>query len=313
MARILVIKLGALGDFVQATAALQSIRATHPDAHITLLTSQAMKPFTKNLPWVDAIEFDGRKSVWNPFYLKKLASQLRGYERVYDLQTNDRTTLVYSKLAGQAEWNGIVNRDALCHKNPLSNQMHSLDRLKDQLSVAGVNMTHEPDLSYMQEDVEGLMEEHGLTSGQFVCVVAGGSPHRPDKRWPHYVELIQKIEDKHQVVLVGAKAEQDDLDKIANETKVVNLCGKTSLGQLVGLFQKAAVFVGNDTGPSHIAAASGLKGLVLFGNDSNPNLCAPRAEGVSFLRDAEDIASISPQDVYSKIKPFLKELDFSLS
>ncbi len=309
MARILIIKLGALGDFVQATAAMQSIRAHHENADVTLLTTPQMKPFTHNIPWVDHVEVSPRKSVWNPFYLKKLASQLRGYDRVYDLQTNDRTTFVYSCLAGKTQWCGLVKSDPLYHANPERSNMHTLDRLKDQLNVAGVDMVDRPDLSYMREDVSALMKEHGLQDGQFVCVVAGGSPHRPDKRWPHYVELIKQLEDAYPVVLVGAKAEQEDLDSIASETTAINLCGQTSLGQLVGLFQKATLFVGNDTGPAHIAAASGLKGLVLFGSDSNPARCAPRAEDVSFLRDEQDIASISPQDVYAKIKPFLKELD----
>jgi ADP-heptose:LPS heptosyltransferase len=309
VAQILVIKLGALGDFVQATAALQSIRAHHKNDQITLLTSPAMKPFTKNLPWVDRIEIDPRRSVWNPFYLKKLRSQLQGFDRVYDLQTNDRTTLVYSKLAGKTQWNGLVKNDPLCHLNPDRNTMHSLDRLKDQLAVAGVDMKEGPDLSYMQESVSSFMQEYGLKSKKFICVIAGGSPHRPDKRWPHYVELIQKLEKEHQVVLVGAASEQDDLNLIAQQTQAINLCAKTSLGELVGLFKEAAFFVGNDTGPAHIAAASGLGGLVLFGSDSNPNLCAPKSKKVSFLRDVNDIASISPHDVYAKIKPFLKTLD----
>lgn len=307
--RILIIKLGALGDFVQATAAFKAIRKHYPEAHITLMTTPAMMAFAKDLPWVDAIEIDPRKSVWNLRYMRKLHRQLTGFDMVFDLQTNDRTTTIYSRLAGGAPWCGIVKKDPLCHVNPQRDFMHSLDRLAEQLQGAGVTMVKTADLSYMKQDVKDLMEEFALKKGRFICILAGGSPHRPEKRWPHYAELIPLLERHGPVVLIGAKSEQEDLEALALQTGAINLCGRTSLGELVGLFAQAKAFVGNDTGPAHIAAASGLSGVVLFGSDSNPDLCAPRAEGVSYLSNPADIASISPQDVYENIRPLLNPVE----
>jgi len=58
--RVLVIKLGALGDFVQSLGAMRVVRATHPSARITLLTTESFGEFAKACPYFDIVETDGR-------------------------------------------------------------------------------------------------------------------------------------------------------------------------------------------------------------------------------------------------------------
>src|SRR5690606_685389 len=96
--RILVIKLGALGDFVQATAAFQDIRNHFPQAHITLLTTRSLLPFANHAPFFNAVLTDARLPFWNIGYLLDLRSRLKGFDLVIDLQTNQRTGLYYHLL-----------------------------------------------------------------------------------------------------------------------------------------------------------------------------------------------------------------------
>ena len=295
MKRILVIKLSALGDFIQATAPLKAIREHHKGDHITLLTTKGMLSLAEDCPWIDAISIDERKSLFNIPYILDMRRKLHGFDMVYDLQTNDRTGS-YFWLAGRPEWSGIARGCSLPHKNPQRNFMHSLDRLQDQLRDAGISYNHLPDLSFAAADVSGLFKENNLKKGKFTVLIAGAAPSRPAKRWPHYTELAKILISKGEtVVLIGGPAEKDLNAGISEKTGAINLTGKTSLNELIGVLQEAKQFIGNDTGPSHMAAALGTKGTVLFGHDSDPKLHSPRGD-IQVIQKP-NIKDITPEEV----------------
>src|SRR5690606_11385580 len=97
--KILVIKLGALGDFIQALGPMAAIRKHHPDAQITLLTTAPYESFAKRCGYFNDIWIDARPKFMQLALWRKLKAQLNGghFNRVYDLQNNDRTSL-YFKL-----------------------------------------------------------------------------------------------------------------------------------------------------------------------------------------------------------------------
>ncbi|MEC9235109.1 MAG: hypothetical protein VX803_02555, partial [Pseudomonadota bacterium] len=89
---ILVIKLSALGDFIQALGPMKAIRAHHPDAKITLLTTKAFKNFGEECGYFDDVWIDERPKWFNLSGWANLSRRLNnaGITRVYDLQNNDR-------------------------------------------------------------------------------------------------------------------------------------------------------------------------------------------------------------------------------
>jgi ADP-heptose:LPS heptosyltransferase len=89
--RILVIRLSALGDFVLSFGPFAAIRAHHPDAEITLLTTAPFAALANAAPWFDWIEIDARPPWWDLPGLGRLWRQLQGFDRVYDLQTSGRS------------------------------------------------------------------------------------------------------------------------------------------------------------------------------------------------------------------------------
>lgn len=294
MRRVLVIKLGALGDFVQATGAFASIRQHEQHAHITLLTTKAMLPLAEKLPWFDHVQTDSRQPFYRLGYLCRLRRFLKQFDMVYDLQTNSRTGYYYL-LAGRPQWNGIAKGCSFRHTNPNRNHMHTLNRLEDQLKAAGVVSSFMPNLSLAGVNSQPLIDVYQLNN--FVVLVPGGSAHRPEKRWPHFAELAEKLRVRgYQTVLVGGNDEAALLQSLAQQTGAVNLCGKTSLNELITLFPQAKWVVGNDTGPMHIAAASDARCVVLFGHASKPELCAPRSPHTHVLQQ-ENIEAISPQQI----------------
>lgn len=293
--RVLVIRLGALGDFVQSFGPFEAIRKAHPKAHITLLTTKPFVELARLSPWFDSVEEDTRPAWTDLRGLARLRGQLRGYDRVYDLQTSCRTAR-YFRLAGRPEWSGHARGAALVHTNPWRNDMHTRARQRNQLQEAGLTLDGGPDLSWLCSYGPVLPDPYAL-------LVPGAAAHRPAKRWParRYGEVAQGLLARGiRPVIVGSGAEQPLVAAIqAVCPQSLDLTGRTSLPELAGLAARAWGAVGNDTGPMHLAAAMGCRCLVLFSAESVPALTAPvgQAPGQVRVLWARDLAFLSAQRV----------------
>lgn len=282
--RILVIKLAALGDFVQAFGPFAAIRAHHPGAHITLLTTPPYAPLARRSPWFDAVWEDGRPAWTSIGAVWRLVRRLRGagFGRVYDLQTSARSSRYRRLLGRRVEWSGIAPGASHPHANPGRDLLHTVERQREQLEMAGVTDFPAPALDWLDDDIGGL----GLPA-RFALLVPGASPGRPGKRWP--VESFAALAGGLglPVAVVGGKAEASLAATIAAAAPgCIDLTGRTSLVALGAVARRAAFAIGNDTGPTHLLAAAGCPTLALFGDDSDPALCAPRGQAVAVLRHA---------------------------
>ena len=107
---ILVIKLGALGDFIQALGPMRAIRAHHPDAHITLLTTPPFAALAEKSGYFNDIIIDARPKWHQPLAWLNLRRRLNdgNFTRVYDLQNNDRTALYFKLFSPRPEWVGVA-------------------------------------------------------------------------------------------------------------------------------------------------------------------------------------------------------------
>lgn len=305
MSKVLVIKLGALGDMVLAFAAMKRIREAHPDAQIDLLTTPPFRALAEASPYVDAVEDDGR-----PRGLKaqaRLIKRLRAakYDRVFDLQTSNRSSaLFYGLLPNPPEWSGIARGASHPHRNPERDAMHTLERQAEQLKDAGIwpdaptapGTAPPPDLSWLAgADVSGF----GLPA-RYAVLIPGGSAHRPEKRWPveRWAELAQGLAAAGLTPVVLGGPQEGALAKAiaAAEPTTVDLTGRTDFVQLAAVGAGAALAVGNDTGPTHLTAAAGAPTLALFSHASDPALCAPRGRSAAALR-REPLSDLSASDV----------------
>lgn len=266
--RILVIKLGALGDFVLAFGAFAAIRAHHRDARITLLTTAPFAELAERAPWFDEIRLDARPAFWNLPGLWRLAATLRGFDFVYDLQTSGRSSR-YRMLAGRPGWSGIARGASHPHDNPGRDRMHTVERQRDQLARAGIAAFPAPDLAWLRGPTPDL-------PARFALLVPGAAPHRPAKRWParRFGELAAILQARGLAPVVAGSAA--DAPLAAEIPGALDLTGRTTLPELAAIASRAALAIGNDTGPMHLAAAMGTPCLVLFSRESDPALTAPR-------------------------------------
>jgi ADP-heptose:LPS heptosyltransferase len=296
--RILVIKHGALGDFVLATGPFRAIRGHHPRAHLTLMTGPPFAPLGRACGWFDAVWEDSRPRQPEPARGVPRARRLRrgGFDRVYDLQNSDRTRAYFFLLGGRRrEWSGIAPGCSHPHRNPERGRMHTLDRQAEQLAIAGIAKVPPPDLSWTDAEVGGF-----ACGDAFALVVPGGAAHRPEKRWPaaRYAEIARHLQTQGvRPVLIGGAAERAVLDEIAAATPgALNLGAKTNFAEIAALARRAHFALGNDTGPMHLIAACGCPSVVLFSATSDPARTAPTGAHVTVLR-RPSLADLSAEDV----------------
>ena len=291
--RVLVIKLGAMGDFMQALGAMRVVRATHPSARITLLTTEPFEAFAKACPYFDIVEADGR-----PKDLKGRADLIRrlrnaGYDMVYDFQNNDRTAQYFMGLTGKKPlWSGHAKGASHQHMNDNRGEMHNFDRLAEQLLHAGltpkppgdptgwiIGQDVLPSVDWIRpafRDPPRFQPAFFSLNGPYMLLIPGSSADHPEKRWPvdRFAKIATWVADAGITpVVIGTKAEGDigaQILKIEPRTK--NIVGRTDLFQLATLAERAVFALGGDTGPMHLAAAARTPGVCLFAQEWNEDM-----------------------------------------
>ncbi|MEI6557504.1 MAG: glycosyltransferase family 9 protein [Rhodospirillaceae bacterium] len=301
---ILVIKLGALGDLVQSLDAFFSIRRHHPDRRLILLTTPPFAAFGAAMPWFDAVWLDRRPRVWQLGAWASLIGRLRAepLERVYDLQSNQRTGLYFRLLAGRRpEWSGEVR--GCSHPRPpfLSMTGHNHDRLLAHVRSAGVLEAGPAPLDWLDAEISRF-----TLPARFVLLIPGCSPTRPGKRWPAacYGELALRLERRGIAsVAIGTGADRPQIEAIrAVAPGVIDLSGQTSLPEVGAIARAALGAVGNDTGPIFIAGIVGAPTLSLMSSrETIAERMAPLGPDVGWL-ERETLAALGVDEVEAALR-----------
>ena len=298
---ILIVKLGALGDFVQVLGPMPDIRRHHAADRITLLTTAPYAGLAAQTRLFDDIIIDRRPMPLDIGGWLSLARTLRRcrFDRVYDFQTSDRTAF-YRWFVGfgtPPEWSGTAWRCSHPHANQGRDRQHTMDRQAEQLLMAGIypaaRVPWLPPGGPLPAEVAGK---------RFTMLIPGSSPRHPEKRWParRYGELGNRLSRAGYLpVVVGVESEADLGRAIrAVCSQAVDLTGRTDIAGLSALARAAALTVGNDTGATHLAAAGGNPVIVLFSQASDPDLCAPRGKATRILIEP-DLAELPAEIVFA--------------
>ena len=306
---ILVIKLGALGDFIYALGPMAAIRKHHADDKITLLTTQPFAKMAQDCGYFDEILIDHRPKALDVFGWIRLRSVLNAaqFSRVYDLQNNDRTSLYFKLFKPTPEWVGIAKGASHQNASPERRQGHAFLGHRQTLAIGGIQTVELDPLDWLESDIS----EFNLKM-PYVLLVPGCSAAHPEKRWP--IEFFRSIIGKlilqgYQPVILGSKEDKDTNDKVVRGIDgVVNLTAKTGLADIPSLAKGAVAAIGNDTGPMHMAAVSGCPVVMLFCNQtSSIKMHAPPKESGVKALEAMDLKDVQPQDVWAKFQEILSE------
>ncbi|HEU0118331.1 MAG TPA: glycosyltransferase family 9 protein [Alphaproteobacteria bacterium] len=305
--QILVIRLGALGDLILCFQAFHEIRKAHPDAEIALLTTPAFGGFAKLMPWFDRVIIGNRAPGWRLDHWGKLTAQVHSFRptRVYDLQGKLRQDILYAMLGGPfgPEWSGAAPGCSHPRLWPPEPGMHYTDFVEAQLRRANVPPQSAPDLSWLDAPLDGFDLPE-----RYAVLIPGCAPDREYKRWPaaSYAALAAWLKDKGIAsVAVGTAADAPMIAAIrAVAPDVIDFSSRTNLPQLAGIFRRAVAIVGNDTGPTHLAAAVGAPTLALMSDRVNPVWSAPKGTNAAMLQGTP-LSSLSPDKVFLALTPLL--------
>lgn len=301
---ILVIKLGALGDFIQALGPMKAIREHHKQANITLLTTQPYESLGITCNYFDQVWVDDRPKLIQFKQWMALRDKLKSghFNRVYDLQNNDRTSF-YLRLfgwSGKPEWVGAAF--GASHRNTSKQRTAGLafEGHKQTLALAGIENVHVDDLSWVQNDISKL-----ALKTPFVLLAPGSSPERIEKRWPadSYGILARKLSGwGFTPVVVGTQKEAGLGEHIVRLCpEAINLCGQTAILDLAVIARRASAAIGNDSGPMHIVGQTGCPTYVLFSKHSDPKRHRPLGPKIETLQ-SDYLHKVSVDDVLRVLK-----------
>ena len=291
MENILVVKLSAIGDVIHALPVSYAIKEQYPEAHLTWVVEQAAYAILADNPCIDElILFEKAKFRSIGGFLREIGPfrrRLRAhrYDASLDLQGLFKSAAI-AWNAGAKLRIGTANMREGAHlvSRPVRGahaEGHIVERYLDVARALGCRVgevrfpVSVSDRDRMAADT--LLAREGVQEGRpFVAFAVGAN--WPNKRWPveHFAALAGRLYHAHYVpVLVGggrldATLAEDILR--ASEIPPVNLVGRTNLKQLAHVFTRAALVLGGDTGPVHLAAGLGTPTVMLMGpTDANRN------------------------------------------
>ncbi|MDB2311362.1 lipopolysaccharide heptosyltransferase family protein [Candidatus Pelagibacter bacterium] len=308
MSNILVIKHGSLGDIAQACGAIQDISENHQDDQIHLLTTKPYYELFRKNPFIHNVILDKRLSRFNLIYLYMLMRTLKklNIKKVYDLQNSSRTKFYKNILFSKANFNTWSSSETTLPSNISKEEFDKdpvLNRFEHQLKTSGIKTEHtmKPDFSWAVINIDEIKQEFNLD--KYIVLFPFCSTHLTHKKWPHYNELIELIKNKYgdqiKVVVAPGPSEIDDAKNI-NAVSILDKDKALDISQLARLIKGSSFVIANDTGPAHISAHLGVKGLTLFGAHTTAFKVSIERENFKAIQVA-DLEKLSANKVLEKI------------
>jgi lipopolysaccharide heptosyltransferase II len=266
--RILIIKLGALGDVVLASPHVRAVVEAYPEAEVTLLTSPGCAALVQGLPGLEVVAFKRRGFAEMGRVLAWLRQ--RRFSVVFDLQGSLRSRLM-TWCSGARQRIGRRPGFAYTHAPMAGVQTeHAFEALNRLLAAAGIDPAPPkawlPVTDAAEAKVADWLKRKGLAQRR-VLLHAGSSERWLSKRWEeaHFATLATVLaEHGYAVIWIGANEDRDVNRRLAWQVGV-DATGAFSLVELAALGRRAEFAVVNDSAPMHILSASPLPVYALFG------------------------------------------------
>ena len=284
--RILIIKLGSIGDVVHTLPALADLKRSFPDAEIDWLVESKARVILTGNPWLHhVVEIDTHKwrRSWSFATLREMrwiANELRGrhYDVALDFQGLWKSAFL-GKVSGARKLIGFDRttlKEPGCRLfydeqvKPAPTVRHVIDIYKELLRSLGIAPgPHRFHLSVPDEDQQYISQQ--LSSRQiddFIILNPGGGWDTKNWAPENYALLHDKLREKTGLpsVLTWGPGEEPLVDEVLHACAGPQpVTFPTSLYQLIALLRRAKLFVGGDTGPLHLAAACGTPIVGIFG------------------------------------------------
>ncbi len=287
MNRILVIRGGAIGDFILTLPALKALRDARPEAHMEILGYKHIAVLAEERFYAQAvhsIEYGplARFFARNPELPAELADYFASFDLIvnylYDpdriFETNLRRCGVQNLICGAAR---IVE-----------NAGHAAQQLARPIQELGIKVVDFAERIFPSiEDREFAREYLTSVPPPIIAIHPGSGSH--EKNWPleNWIGLFSqgsRFADLEGLVVISGEADEAQTDQLEREWKNrdVRFARNLPLPRLAAVLERS-IFIGHDSGISHLAAAAGANCILLFG-PTDPDVWAPMNENVQILR-----------------------------
>jgi lipopolysaccharide heptosyltransferase II len=290
--RLLIVKLGAIGDVVMALAAADAIKKEFPTCHITWLVGSRAAPLLENHPSIDNLWIIDENDFWKKriFSLFQLGLSIRKqrFTGVYILHWS-RLFHLFFWLAGIPGRYGFVREGKsflLTRRVPYTEGKGAPLQINQYLSVVSDtyiqdNSIHLIPRLFIDAGIASAAIEKARLQGAnrpWIIMAPGGGNNpkaqMPERRWPvaSFIQLANDLskETSYAILILGDSSEQLLFGKTDSKssTTILNLAGELTLMESAALIAQCVMFIGNDSGLLHIAGALGRPHLSFFGPTS---------------------------------------------
>lgn len=306
--RILLIKFWGMGNLIMLTPTMKAIRQRFPDSKIYFLTLSKNRGLLENLDYLDGVIYYELGALDVVRIMRFINKYHKRFDIVIDFEQFLNISSIITHFLGKYSL-GFSNKTRERHKLydyyiPCRDDKHFVEQFYDlcrNLGLKETNLRIESfDFISSNARVTNYLLDKGLgekdlKSKFLVLVHAGSSENAEVKRWPrdYYIKLINLLNKRFGdfvFFMSGTASEKDYVDSIVNEVEkgnCYNTCGILSLKELIFLMKRCDMFIGNDTGPIHLASACGITCVGFYGPTS-PVLYGPHGEKHIIFYDAID-------------------------
>jgi heptosyltransferase-2 len=277
--RIFIVKLDEIGDVILATPAIKALRRAHPDGILTWVVTPMVYPLVKNCPHVDQVlSFSRNKDVgalhkiltlWKAFRFcwnnklfrcsQALLLRSRPYSTEYLLVRASVAVRRTGWLNPDLFWSKYCINDVLTEKPG----KHEVDRLISAVSSIDDSESNPVELWIENEDRNSVA--HYNLENRSIILLGCTHPKILRRAWPveKYAELVLNLHKKfprYNFIAIGGPGDKEITSELSRLSGglVTSIAGQLSLGETCALMEQSLCYIGNDSGPMHMAAATGL-------------------------------------------------------
>ena len=228
------------------------------------------------------------------------------FSRVFDLQNSSRTSFYKSILfpkANKDTWSSTkttLSQDTTKEKFDKNSVLNRFDYQLKKTGLKTIN-TLKPNFSWACSDITEIKKKYDLQ--KYILLFPFCSPHLSIKKWPYYNDLIELIKIKfntqYKVITAPGPNEIEDAKKF-DAKSILDNDEALNISQLTTLIKESSFIIANDTGPAHIAAHVGAKGLTLFGKHTTAYKVSIERENFKVI-EVTDLNKLSAEKVFERL------------
>lgn len=314
--RILIYRLGSLGDTIIALPCFNKVKECFPDADITLLTNRPVLTKAAAIEAVLGKEYFYDRVIDYPIGTRDLKTLFNLYKEIRALKIDTIINLTaarsrksairdawFFKLAGAKKLIGFptLHEDLHISIDPSTGdyewEAKRLARRLNELGTISLQNDKYWDLKLTSTEINEAIEALKPidVSTPFLAVSAGTKVQSKDWEDKNWLGLIAKLKlnlPNWKLIMLGTGDESARAEKCIREwgDNAINLCGKTSPRVSAAVLKQARIFIGHDSGPMHLAACVGTPCVAIFAARNLPRQWYPRGEHNKIVYHKTDCA-----------------------